>query len=448
MADLSFLAAHYKSILTACRRARPIHWLIVAVVATSSATMIFSSGDARPRSLTDRLAAGATVLPLALPDSAFAQPAPPAEPAPAIDVVTVKSGDSLAAIFSRAGLSAADLAQIMALGKATAPLRNLYPGDQLRFARDPHGALVSLDLVLPDNSRLTVRHDGERYTASRKVLPVLQQVVVARGTIRGSLFGAAMEAGLSNGLTMELIHLFAWDIDFAHDVRPGDSFTVLYEHTYSARDGSGDGAILAAAFHANDRLYTAIRYTDADGRTGYYTVDGHNVRKAFLRAPVEYSRVSSNFSRHRMNPVLHYVRPHLGTDFAAPEGTPIHATAGGRIIFRGRKGGYGNAVILKHFGHYSTLYGHMSRFARGEHVGSRVHQGEVIGYVGHTGVATGPHVHYEFRIDGVHHDPLSVKLPAANPIARKYRHQFEAYAGSLLDQLKGVDGTEVAVNAN
>lgn len=396
--------------------------------------------------LATRLADGAINLPLALPVAARAVSPAPKPAADETRTVTVKSGDTLSAIFSREGLSAGQLAAIMALDDAK-PLRRIFPGDKLYFSRAPDGAFSSLSLVLADNSRLTISRTEEGYAASHTTLPVLEQTAYAHGVIKSSLFDAAMDAGLPDNLTMALIHLFAWDIDFAHDVQPGDSFTVLYQHTYSAREGTGDGPILAAAFHANDRVYTAIRYTDADGHTGYYTADGHNVRKAFLRAPVDYTRVSSGFSMRRMNPVLHYVRPHLGTDFAAPQGTPIHVTADGRIAFRGRKGGYGNAVVVKHAGRYSTLYGHMSRFARGQHVGSRVHQGDIIGYVGHTGVATGPHVHYEFRINGVHKDPLEVKLPAAEPIAKAYRKDYQHFAASLLAQLEFADGGRIAANA-
>lgn len=431
--------------LAARRRARPVHWMTASAVATALLLLLFATGGTGTAlSLNQRLAAGALSIPLPLPNSATAAPEPPPVPQP-VDTVTVKPGDTLAGIFAREGFAAGDLAGIMALGEATDALRRIYPGDRLHFTRTADGTFANLSMVLPDNTLLSVSRDGDGYHAASTTLPVLTRVTWAHGIIESSLFMAATQAGLSDNMTMQLIHLFAWDIDFLHDIRPGDSFTVFYQNTYSARDGSGDGAIIAAEFHANDRVYTAIRYTDADGHTGYYTADGHNVRKAFLRSPVKYTRVSSRFSMHRMNPVLHYVRPHEGVDLAAPEGTPIHVTGDGRIIFRGRKGGYGNAVVVKHAGRYSTLYGHMSRFARGEHVGSHVHQGQVIGYVGHTGVATGPHVHYEFRINGRHVAPLKVKLPPAEPIAKKYRQAYETYATSLLDQLKFAEQSGVKV---
>ncbi|HET7370151.1 MAG TPA: peptidoglycan DD-metalloendopeptidase family protein [Gammaproteobacteria bacterium] len=434
----------HKSITAACRQARPVHWLIAAVAATVVLSMLFSGGaaeDIHGPALATRLAGGALDLPLELPVAARTLSAAP-KAANDTHTVTVKSGDTLSAIFSREGLSAGQLAAIMALDSAK-PLTRIFPGDKLNFSRTPDGMFHSLSLVLADNSQLTITRSEDGYEADRATLPVLEQTAYAHGVIESSLFGAAMDAGLPDSLTMALIHLFAWDIDFAHDVQPGDSFTVLYQHTYSARDGTDDGPILAASFHTNGHVYTAIRYTDAGGHTGYYTADGHNVRKAFLRAPVDYTRVSSGFSMRRMNPVLHYVRPHLGTDFAAPQGTPIHVTADGRIIYRARKGGYGNAVVVKHAGRYSTLYGHMSRFARGQHVGSHVKQGEIIGYVGHTGVATGPHVHYEFRINGVHKDPLEVNLPAARPIAKQYRKDYEKFATSLLAQLQFAEGERI-----
>ncbi len=392
--------------------------------------------------LATRLAGGSRTLSLTLPTRPRQSKAP--TPARRSETITVKSGDTLSGIFSREGFKTTTLAAIMALGEDARPLSHLDPGDRITFTRDADGGFASLSRVLADNSRLTIRRTGNGYKTSHAALPILQRAAFAHGVIESSVFAAAHKASLPDNVTMALIHLFAWDIDFGHDIRPGDRFTVLYQHTYSARAGESNGPILAATFHANGRDYTAIRYTDADGHTGYYTADGHNVKKAFLRAPVDYTRISSGFSMHRMNPVLHYVRPHLGTDFAAPEGTPIHVTAAGTIAFRGPKGGYGNAVIVKHFGRYSTLYGHMSRFAKGERVGTHVHQGEVIGYVGHTGVATGPHVHYEFRINGKHVDPMEVKLPDAKPIAKKYRKAYLGFAATLAAQLEFASGETIA----
>ncbi|HEB99883.1 MAG TPA: M23 family peptidase [Thiotrichales bacterium] len=272
----------------------------------------------------------------------------------------------------------------------------------------------------------------------------------ATATIDSSLFLAAQKAGLSDNLTMELAGIFGWDIDFALDIRRGDRFTVIYEELFLDGEKIGNGDILAAEFVNQGHVYRAVRYTDASGRTSYYAPDGHSMRKAFLRTPVAFSRISSRFSLGRKHPILNRIRAHKGVDYAAPYGTPIKATGDGKVIFIGRKGGYGKAVILRHGSRYTTLYAHMSRFARGLHSGSRVRQGQVIGYVGKSGLATGPHLHYEFRINGVHRNPLTVKLPAAAPIDRRYRADFEQKSRTLLAQLDLVrqSPTQVALNAD
>lgn len=435
--------AHYKAMCVRAmefyRNAQPRHWFIAVVSATLLLGALLPPGGATTvlgPTLTMRLADGITTRPPAVAPAPLARPVG-APTALTRRVITVQHGDTLSGIFDTLDLGATTLAKIMRLDAAQA-LQRLRPGNQLVFSVTSDGQLARLRAAVHGNKQITIARNGRDYRASQETLPVLKRTAYARGQIKSSLFQAAKDAGLPDNLTMELIHLFAWDIDFAHDVRPGNTFTVIYQHTYSAQKGSGDGPILAARFTTQGHVYTAIRYTDAGGETGYYTVDGHNVRKAFLRAPVDYTRISSGFSLHRMNPVLHYVRPHYGTDFAAPQGTPIHATADGTIIYRARKGGYGNAVVIKHAGRFSTLYGHMSRFARGQHVGSVIHQGDIIGYVGHTGIATGPHVHYEFRVNGIHKDPLKIKLPDAKPIAKQYRAAYKKYATSLIAQLESV----------
>ncbi len=234
---------------------------------------------------------------------------------------------------------------------------------------------------------------------------------------------------------MELAAIFGWDVDFALDIRAGDSFTVVYEELYLNGEKLRDGDILAAEFNNRGKRYRAIRYQDPRGRTEYYSPDGKNMRKAFLRTPVAFTRISSRFSLGRKHPILHHIRAHKGVDYAAPRGTPIKATGDGKIVFRGRKGGYGNTIIIQHGGRYSTLYAHMSRFARSLRTGRRVRQGQVIGYVGSTGLATGPHLHYEFRINGAHHNPLTVRLPDASPLPRKYRRNFKASTAPYLAQL-------------
>jgi murein DD-endopeptidase MepM/ murein hydrolase activator NlpD len=257
---------------------------------------------------------------------------------------------------------------------------------------------------------------------------------------------SAQDAGLSDNLTMEIANIFGWDIDFALDIRKGDAFTVLYEELYLDGEKIDDGNILAAEFVNNGRTYQAVRYTDAGGHTDYYSLDGKSMRKQFLRTPVSIARISSRFNLKRKHPILNKIRAHKGVDYAAARGTPIKATANGRIVHRGKKGGYGNTIIIQHGSKYSTLYAHLSKYRGGLKKGSRVKQGQEIGYVGSSGLATGPHLHYELRVNGVHRDPLRVKLPGAEPLDRKYLDDFMTQANTLLARLDLVRNVQVASN--
>ena len=252
---------------------------------------------------------------------------------------------------------------------------------------------------------------------------------------------------MTDALIMELVGIFGWDIDFALDIRNGDNFALLYEEQFLEGEKVKDGPIVAAEFTNQGRTYRAVRYTNAKGRTDYFTPDGHSMRKAFLRTPVDFRRISSRFGK-RQHPTLNKMKMHKGVDYAASRGTPIKAAGDGKIIFRGRKGGYGRVVIIQHGGRYSTLYAHMEHFKKGQYVGKRVKQGDIIGYVGSSGRATGPHLHYEFRVNGTHRNPLTVKLPDAAPIEREYRKDFELKSRGLLSQLDTHTRTRVALNNN
>jgi len=234
---------------------------------------------------------------------------------------------------------------------------------------------------------------------------------------------------------MNLAGIFAWDVDFVLDIRAGDSFSVIYEELWRDSEKLGEGDILAAEFINQGQAFRAVRYQDPSGRVDYFTPEGTSVRKAFIRAPVAFSRVSSSFNPNRRHPVLHTIRAHRGVDYAAPRGTPVKAAGDGKIIHRGRKGGYGNAVILQHGSNITTLYAHLNGFSKSARNGSRVKQGDVIGYVGSTGLASGPHLHYEYRRNGVHMNPRTVKLPDADPINPQYLADFQKAAQPLLDGL-------------
>jgi murein DD-endopeptidase MepM/ murein hydrolase activator NlpD len=360
--------------------------------------------------------------------------------------VTVKSGDSLAAIFKRLDISPQELHNLLELGGATQNLRKIYPGQVLRVVTGPDQQLLRLSYPIDQLNTLEVSRNEAGFDVSTVTVTPEFRTKTASGTIDSSLFLAGNKAGLSDSLTMELAGMFGWDIDFVLDIREGDRFTVLYEEMYVEGENIGNGTILAAEFVNQGNRYQAVRYTDAGGKTDYYSLDGKSMRKAFLRTPVEFSRISSGFSLGRKHPILNKIRAHKGVDYAAATGTPIKATGDGKIVHRGTKGGYGNTVIIQHGTKYSTLYAHMSKFRGGLGVGSRVKQGQVIGYIGSSGLATGPHLHYEFQVDGVHRDPLRVKLPGAEPLQAKYLEDFNNKAEILLAKLDMVRDIQVASN--
>ncbi|MGB5472623.1 MAG: peptidoglycan DD-metalloendopeptidase family protein [Gammaproteobacteria bacterium] len=382
-----------------------------------------------------------------LPLPAAGGPAPASEPQEPLAVwqeVTVKSGDSIAAIFARFDIPPRQLHTLLQQGGPTEHLKKIYPGQTLRIITSAEQGLVRLSYPIDRLSTLEIARNDDAFDVSTVTLTPEFRSKNASGVIDSSLFLAAGKAGLSDTLTMELAGIFGWDIDFALDIRKGDRFTVLYEEMYADGENIGNGTILAAEFINHGKRYQAIRYTDAGGKTDYYSLDGKSMRKAFLRTPVEFSRISSGFSTGRKHPVLNTIRAHKGVDYAASTGTPIKATSDGKIVHRGRKGGYGNTIIVQHGSKYSTLYAHMSKYRSGLTTGSRVKQGQIIGYVGSSGLATGPHLHYEFRVDGVHRDPLRVKLPGADPLANKYRDDFDKKAEALMAQLDLVRDVQLA----
>ena len=362
-----------------------------------------------------------------------------------VKTITIKSGDNVSNVFDAHNISALDLHNIMALGKKTSPLKRIKPGDKLILEFDPEKQLKELRYEINETDTLVVQQEENSFTAKTLHTPLDIQTSFRSNTIKNSLFLAAMDVNLSDNIVMELAGIFGWDIDFALDIREGDSFSVLYEELY--RDGKKvrDGAILAAEFTNRNKTFQAIRYKDSNGHTDYYNPKGYSMRKAFLRTPVDFARISSRFNLKRKHPVLNRIRAHKGVDYAASKGTPIKATSNGKVAFKGVKGGYGNTIILQHGQSYSTLYAHMSRFAKGVHNGKRVRQGQIIGYVGSSGLATGPHLHYEFRINGVHRNPLKVKLPNAAPINSKYKTDFKKHARQMLAMVERYKGTQIAL---
>ena len=332
------------------------------------------------------------------------------------------------------------------LPEAAPHLKKLIPGDELTIEHD-EGRLVSLYREIDLTRSLLIHKTDAGFSTEFVDRPLDIQRKASYGRIETSLYESAADAGLPDKTVMNLAGIFAWDVDFVLDIRSGDDYYVLYEQLYQDGEYLGDGEILAAEFNNNGRTIQAIRYVDKEGRADYFTPDGKSVRKAFLRAPVDF-RVSSSFNPNRRHPVLKTVRPHRGTDYAAPHGTPIKATGDGKVIFRGVKSGYGNVVILQHGGNITTLYAHMSRFASNVKNGTRVRQGQTIGYVGKTGLVTGTHLHYEYRLNGVHRNSRTVKLPQADPIREEFREDFLTSVQPILDELHDFKRTRVAALAD
>ena len=356
--------------------------------------------------------------------------------------LTIKRGDTLDRLFRRNDLDLADLALMVRLPEAAPHLKKLIPGDELQIEHDD-GRLMSLYRELDLTSALKIKREDDAFTTELIDRPLQVERKTAYGRIESSLFESAVDAGLPDKTVMNLAGIFAWDVDFVLDIREGDDYYVLYEQLYQDGEYLGDGEIIAAEFNNNGRTIQAIRYVNKDGRSDYFTPEGNSVRKAFLRAPVDF-RVSSSFNPNRLHPVLKTVRPHRGTDYAAPYGTPIKATGDGKVIFRGVKSGYGNVVILQHGGNITTLYAHMSKFNSNVRNGSRVRQGQTIGYVGKSGLVTGVHLHYEYRLNGVHRNSRTVKLPQADPIPDEYRADFLASVEPIMDELLQYKRTRVA----
>lgn len=357
--------------------------------------------------------------------------------------VTVKSGDTLSRIFDAQGLPVADWVQLVRLDGETRSLKRLRAGDVLHLRKGPEG-LEELTYALDEARTLQVSRTDAGFESIVLAAEIEHRPTYAMGRITNSLYESGVAAGLPDKVIIELADVFGYDIDFVQDIRVGDRYTVIYEDLYKDGKKLRAGNILAAEFVNQGNALRAVRYVDPQGNAGYYAAGGQSLRKAFLRTPLNVFRVSSNFSRGRFHPVLNRIRAHLGTDYAAGTGTPIKATGDGRVTFMGWKGGYGRAVVVRHGSSYETLYAHMSRFRSGLRPGSRVQQGQVIGYVGSSGLATGPHLHYEFRVNGVHRDPRRVVLPRASSLPRQHVEHFKASSAPLLAQLDALNRSQVA----
>lgn len=360
-------------------------------------------------------------------------------------VIEVARGDSLFRIFKQRGYSLNTLQAIVDSDKRNRRLRALRPGQRLEVYRGSDTRINAVVYHASPSRIVKFSRSGEQFRASERTRQLERRVVTASGTIKSSLYGAAAKAGLPDGIAADLVEIFGWDIDFALDIRAGDHFNVIYENLYVDGKFHKAGNVLAASFQTNGRLVQAVRF-EVNGRADYFTPKGERLRRAFIRTPVQFARISSRFSTRRKHPILHKFRAHKGVDYAAPRGTPVRATGDGRVSFVGSKRGYGKTVVLQHGGAYTTLYAHLHRAASKLRKGSRVRQGQTIGYVGSTGLATGPHLHYEFRVRGVHRDPLTVPLPRAASLSKSQRAVFRTASQPLLRRLASLGGTTIALN--
>lgn len=346
----------------------------------------------------------------------------------------IERGDTIASILQRLQIDDTSASQVLQRTSEARLLYRLIPGRTIRAHTTAAGQLLALR-YLNGTQLLKIDREGDALVVSEGAAEVETRLHMRSGEIRSSLFAATDAAGMSDAVAVQIAEVFSTDIDFHRDLRKGDRFAAVYEVQYHQGEPVKTGRLLSAEFVNNGKTFQAVWFQNPDGEGGYYTPDGKNIRKAFLRSPLEFSRISSGFTISRFHPVLQTWRAHKGVDYAAPTGTRVRATGDGIIEFVGRQGGYGNLVVLRHQSKYTTWYGHLSGFAPGMQKGKRIVQGDVIGFVGSTGIATGPHLHYEFRTNDVHQDPLRVAMPPAPPLAPQHRAAFDENARPLAERL-------------
>ena len=364
----------------------------------------------------------------------------PISPSEQWDSVTVRSGQSLDAIFRQQGFSPKNLHEIMTLNKDTKQLKKIRPGDLFEFQRHDDNSLKRMRYAIDEAHYLIVDHDGQQAFASLEARDMITEPTETSGTITSSLFLAGKQAGLSDNMVMKLANLFGWDIDFVLDIREGDRFYLVYEKVY--RDGTflRDGEIIGATFVNQGEKFRAVRF-DIDGQAQYFAPDGRNMRKAFLRAPLSFSYISSNFNPKRYHPILKRVKAHNGIDYKAPKGTPVLAAGDGKVTRSAYSKYNGHHVFIQHANSIVTKYLHFTK--RTVKQGQRVKQGQVIGYVGATGLAQAPHLHYEFLLNGVHRNPRTVSLPKADPLGKTQLAEFKLEAAPVLSQLSRLESASM-----
>jgi murein DD-endopeptidase MepM/ murein hydrolase activator NlpD len=431
------------------RAARPRLALLLAASALAATATIASipGHDGRAHSSDSAAApplqtfageATAVGVPNATQTTAVGTAAPPADAAADWTEITVRRGDTFSSLLASAGFEAGELSGSALNRREARPLYQLKPHHKLRVRANDEGRILELTYAIDHADTLRLRRVGDGFEITRESLNFETRFAHLAGTIQTNLFEDGQEAGLSDPLIHRLVEIFGWDIDFARDLRPGDHFSVIHEEKYWLGQKIADGQILAAEFVNRGISHRVVAHHDSEGSTAYYKPDGTSVRRQFLRTPIEFSRVSSRYTDRatRFHPILKTWTAHRGVDYAAPKGTPVRATAIGRVLALGVEGGYGKRIVIRHNGSYSTLYAHLDRYAANLRAGSYVQQGQIIGYVGSTGLSTGPHLHYELQVDGAHYDPLRFKFPAGQPIPAAQHEAFLTSAAPLFAQLE------------
>lgn len=416
-------------------------WAAASVASVSLLGMVTAFAIA-PASDNDKIPLQTVVERLAAPTAALIQP----ENAAYLHEERVQRSDTVATLLARLGIQDREAFEFIRQDQDAQTIsRQLRPGKIVSATTGETGELHSLYFPLNGkDAMLIINRLGGGFAVSEQAMKYDTHTAIKSGDIHSSLFAATDAAGIPDGIATQLAEIFGADIDFHRDLRKGDRFSLVYETLNFRGQVVRSGRILAAEFTTNQKSHRAFWFQGEDGKGGYYTADGKSLRKAFLRSPLEFSRVTSGFTSARFHPILKTWRAHKGVDYGAPIGTRIRAVADGTVDFAGRQVGYGNLIVLKHQGTYSTAYGHLSGFAGGIKRGARINQGDTIGFVGQTGLASGPHLHYEFRVNSQQVNPLTLTLPTALPLDTVQIGRFKAHSTPLQAQLNLAKQTNLA----
>jgi murein DD-endopeptidase MepM/ murein hydrolase activator NlpD len=356
----------------------------------------------------------------------------------------IQPGDTLSSALSRLNIDDLEIQRLMATDTVRRLASSIRPGKHIQATTTQDGQLLAIQFERNDGPTLAVRRQGDGFVAEESSDLLETRVVMRSGRVQSSLYGATDSAGIPDSIANQMAETFSTSLDFRDDLRRGDTFSVIYTVDYRNGEPVAAGKLLAAEFVNGGKSYRAVLFRDANGREAFYTPEGESLKKGFLRSPLEFSRVTSNFSNSRKHPVYGFHRAHTGVDFGAPTGTRVKATGDATVVFAGRKGGYGNLVILRHSNGYESYYAHLSAFASGIRSGRAVGQGQVIAYVGSTGASTGPHLHYEVRIAGRPQNPMAIKLPWSPPLALAQRKQFLQQTSDWSEKLGLLRNTNLA----